>query len=84
MWQMHRHHMLKHRYGPIETGTVVSVEHDWVPTFALLPHKTITGKYIWLRKIYMRRVWIYTGFVDEPKTQYGDLFEILAHGEVRS
>ena len=84
MWQLSRHRMLQDRYRNLEVGAVVAIDHDWVSTFALLPHKTITGKYIWLRKIYMRRVWIYTGFIDEPETQYGDLFEILAHGEVRS
>ncbi len=84
MWKLDRNRKLKQHFGNLKEGTVVSVEHDWVPTFALLPHKTITGKYIWLRKIYMRRVWIYTGFIDEPETQYGDIFEILAHGEVRN
>jgi len=77
VWQMHRHHMLKHRYGPIETGTVVGVEHDWVETFVLLPHKTIGGRWVWMRRIYCRRVWVYTGFIDEPETQYGTLFDIL-------
>lgn len=64
--------------GKYNTGDVVAVEHDWVKTFALLPHRTMTGKYVWLRTIYMRRVWVYTGFIDEPETQYADLFEILS------
>lgn len=84
MWQIQRNQMLQHHYKNLEVGMVVAVEHDWVPTFALLPHKTITGNYVWLRKIYIRRVWVYTGFVDEPETQYADLFEILSHGEVRN
>ncbi len=61
----------------INAGDVVAIEHDWVKTFALLPHKTISGRWVWLKHIYIRRVWIYNGFVDEPDTQYGDLFEIL-------
>lgn len=61
-----------------EVNDVVAIEHDWVPTFALLPHKTIGGKYVWLKKCYIRRVWIYTGFADEPDTQYAELFDILA------
>lgn len=79
MWQLSRHHMLNHRYGPIETGTIVSVE-NWSETFALLPHRTIRGRWVWMCKIFKRRVWVYTGFIDEPETQYGDLFDILANG----
>lgn len=77
MWQISRHHMLQHRFRALECGTVVAVEHDWVPTFALLPHRTVRGQWIWLKKIYYRRVWVYTGFIDEPETQYGDIFDIL-------
>ena len=67
----------QNRYRSLETGDVVAIEHDWVPTFALLPHRTISGRFVWLSKIYVRRVWVYTGFVDEPETQYGTLFDIL-------
>lgn len=77
MWQPARHHMLQDPYKNLETDMVVAVEHDWVPTFALLPHKTIGNKYVWFKKVYMRRVWVYTGFIDEPETQYGELFDIL-------
>lgn len=77
MWKLHRHHILKDKFGRLEENQVVAIEHDWVPTFALLPRKTISKKWIWLRKIYMRRVWVYTGFIDEPETQYGELFDII-------
>lgn len=77
MWQLNRNRILQHRYGHLETGTVVAVEHDWVQTFAFLPHRTIGGRWVWLKKIYCRRVWVYTGFVDEPETQYGNMFDIL-------
>ena len=77
MWQLLWHQMLENFYRPIEIDMVVAVEHDWVPTFALLPHKTIGNKYVWFKKVYMRRVWVYTGFVDEPETQYAELFDIL-------
>lgn len=72
------------RYRSIKQGDVVAVEHDWVKTFAILPHRTVSKKWVWLRKVYVRRVWVYTGFVDEPDTQYADLFEILSHVEVRN
>lgn len=58
-------------------GMITGIEHDWVKTFVLLPHKTIMGKYVWLKHVYVRRVWIYTGFIDEPETQYAELFDIL-------
>lgn len=78
------YNMLRHmsfynseRYRNIKTGDVTAVEHDWVSTFVLLPHKTIGNKYVWLKRVYMRRVWVYTGFIDEPETQYAELFDIL-------
>lgn len=70
------HNQTRWRY--IEPGNVVAVEHDWVETFVLLPHRTINRRWVWLKKVYCRRVWVYTGFVDEPETQYATLFEVLA------
>ena len=58
-------------------GTVVAIEHGWVKSFAILPHRTISDKWLWLKTIYVRRVWIYTGFIDEPETQYAELFDLL-------
>lgn len=77
MWQLERHHMIMDNMPNVETGDVVAVEHDWVRTFALLPHRTVGGRWVWLKSVYVRRVWVYTGFVDEPETQYGDLFDVL-------
>jgi len=64
----------------IRLGDVVSIEHDWVQSFALIPHKTISGRWVWLQKIYIRRVWVYNGFTDEPDTQYAELFDIIKYG----
>jgi len=58
-------------------GEVVAIEHDWVKTFALLPHRTIGKRWVWLKRVYVRRVWVYTGFIDEPETQYAEFFDIL-------
>jgi hypothetical protein len=63
--------------GFYDAGDLMMVEHAWHEIFALAPHKTVTGKWIWLRKIYRRRVWRSTGFAQEPLNEYGDLFEIL-------
>lgn len=61
----------------LKIGDVVAIEHNWVKTFALLPRKTTNKKYVWLKTIYKRRAWVYTGFIDEPETQYAELFDIL-------
>lgn len=77
MWQLERHRILKDKCPAIDVGDVVSVEWGWKPIFCLLPHKTISGKWIWMQKIYYRKVWVYTGFIDEPELQYGELFDVL-------
>lgn len=77
MWKLDRHYMLKHHFSNLQEGTVVSVEKDWAETFVLLPHRTIGRRWVWLKKVYVRRVWVYTGFIDEPETQYAELFDIL-------
>jgi hypothetical protein len=61
----------------IKIGTITAVEIDWWKSYAWLPHKTISGRWVWLELVYKRRVWVYTGFVDEPETQYGTLFDML-------
>ena len=61
-----------------QVGEVVAVEHGWVETFVLLPHRTIGGRWVWMERAYVRRVWVYNGFTDEPDAQYATLFEVLA------
>ena len=75
-WQLDRHYKIMDNHPNIESGDVVAVEHDWVPSVAIVPHRTVSGGWIWGRA-YCRRVWVYTGFVDEPETQWGNLFDIL-------
>ncbi len=79
MWQLERHLKLMDHFNDIKTGDIVAIEHGWVRTFALLPRKTISGRYVWFKWIYCRRVWVYTGFVDEPEIQHGELFDVLAN-----
>ena len=71
-----RHEMLIYDNPNVEAGDVVAVEHGWVRGIAILPHRTISGRWIW-GPAYYRRVWVYTGFVDEPETQWGNLFDVL-------
>jgi hypothetical protein len=57
--------------------------YPWREVFAFLPVKTISGKYIWLRKVYKQRYWAVwgTGFHMEPEVEYAELFEILKYGQ---
>ena len=78
MWQLSYHQNLKAEFqNKLHIGMITAVEHDWAPTFVFLPHRTISKRWVWLKKVYIRRVWVYTGFIDEPETQYGDMFDIL-------
>jgi len=42
--------------------------------------RTITGRYVWGRRIYKQKYWAVwgTGFHMEPHVEYADIFEILA------
>ena len=56
------------------------VVRDWYETFALLPKKTVSGKWIWLKEIYCKHVWAVYGeqrFHMEPERFYGTLFDVL-------
>jgi hypothetical protein len=57
--------------------------YPWRPVFAFWPVKTVSGRYVWLRKIYKRRFWVVwgRGFHMEPEVEYAELFEILSYGQ---
>lgn len=65
------------RYPWAQVGEIVAREHDWAPTFALLPKTTITGQRVWLEKVYARRVWRLTGLTEEPFTEYATALDLL-------
>lgn len=65
------------RYPWATVGQIVAWEHDWVETFAIFPHRTISGKLVWLSKIYVRRVWRLTGLTEEPFTEYATVMDLL-------
>ena len=54
--------------------------YPWLEVFAFWPVKTISGKRVWLRKIYKQRFWAVwgKGFHMEPHVEYAELFEVLA------
>lgn len=58
-------------------GQIHYIEKPWTEIFAWFPRRTITGRWVWMRKLYQRRVWRYTGFVSEPFTEYADIFDLL-------
>ena len=60
--------------------------YPWREVYAWWPVKTISGKTVWRRKIYKRKVWVVwgTGFHMEPETQYAELFEILKDGDIKN
>lgn len=55
--------------------------YHWREVFAYWPVKTISGKTIWLRKIYKQKFWAVwgTGFHMEPTVEYAELFDLLTH-----
>lgn len=65
-------------YSIIENGCDC---YPWHEVFAWWPVKTVSGKRIWWKKVFKRKVWIVwgTGFHMEPETQYGTAFDILTY-----
>jgi hypothetical protein len=53
--------------------------YPWHEVFALWPIKTVSGKRIWWRKVFKRKVWVVwgTGFHMEPEVQYATAFDLL-------
>lgn len=52
--------------------------YPWRAVFLWLPKKTITGKILWLRKVYKQRYWILWGtFHMEPEVEYAEFVDIL-------
>jgi hypothetical protein len=55
--------------------------YPWREVFAYLPKQTLSGKRVWWKKLYKRRVWVVwgTGFHMEPAVQYATAFDLLTH-----
>jgi hypothetical protein len=56
--------------------------YPWREVFVWWPWvTTITGKRVWWKKVYKRRVWVVwgTGFHMEPETQYATAFDLLTY-----
>jgi hypothetical protein len=79
MWQLHRNQMLRHRWPSIQIKDYTGTE-SWQPCFVLWPRRSLSGGWLWLTRAYTRRVWQYTGFIDEPFQEYGNIFDVIKHG----
>lgn len=77
MWQISRRQVIVISFPNIKKNDITGIISGWVPTFVFFPRKTISNKWVWLKKVYSRRAMVYTGFIDEPMTQYGDIFDII-------
>lgn len=53
--------------------------YNWREIFVCWPVKTVSGKRVWMRKIYKRKFWVVwgSGFHMEPEVEYAELFDIL-------
>jgi hypothetical protein len=51
----------------------------WTKCFVILPRRSITGKLLFFKWVYKRKVWIIwgRGFHTVPEVQYANIFEIL-------
>ena len=63
----------------IELEGVIAQTGPWRKSFAVLPHRTISGHWIWLQRCYIRDITVYTiASYAEPDSQWArDGFEVL-------
>lgn len=69
-------------FNTIKITSIITEGEDcypWTETFVMWPRTTITGKKLFWKKAYKRKVWAVwgTGFHVESIIQYAGLFEIL-------
>ena len=55
--------------------------YPWREVFAFWPVQTVSGKWVWLKKVYKRKFWVVwgTGFHMEPMVEYGTVFDMVTH-----
>lgn len=68
----------KMEYSIIEDGCDC---YPWREAFAWKPVKTVSGKRVWWKQVFKRRVWVVwgTGFHMEPHVQYATAFDMLTY-----
>ena len=75
-------------FSPMKITQIITDGCDcypWHEVYAWLPVKTITGKTIWMDRVFKRKIWVVwgTGFHMEPEVEYATMFELLADTEDR-
>jgi len=58
--------------------------YPWREVYAWWPRRTISGRTVWLEKVFKRKIWVVwgTGFHMEPEVEYATLFEIIGHAGI--
>jgi hypothetical protein len=53
--------------------------YPWHEVYAWLPVRTVSGKIVWGKKVFKRKVWMVwgSGFHMEPETQYATAFDLI-------
>jgi hypothetical protein len=65
-------------------GNLQMNDIPWQRVVVIWPRKTISGQWVWMERVFRRRIWEYYGdqrFHMEPTTQYATLFEVIAYAE---
>ena len=78
--KLHGYKKQKMEYTIIKDGADC---YPWREVYAWFPVKTISGKQVWMERVYKRRVWVVwgTGFHMEPEVQYATAFDLLTHND---
>ncbi len=71
-----------YKWEPMKVTEVITNGCDcypWHEVFAWWPVKTISGKMIWGKKVFKRKVWLVwgTSFHMEPEVQYATAFDLI-------
>lgn len=55
--------------------------YPWMEVFAFMPRQTVSGKWVWWKRLYKRKVWVVwgTSFHMEPHVQYATAFDLLTY-----
>ena len=57
--------------------------YPWREVYAWWPRRTISGRTVWLEKVFKRKIWVVwgTGFHMEPEVEFATLFDLLSQGQ---
>ena len=73
-------------WSPVKITQIITDGADcypWREVYAWLPVRTVSGKLVWQRKVFKRKVWVVwgTGFHMEPVVQYATAFDLINNDE---